>query len=125
MRRRCFLSVWVAAPAMILAGCGSGAPYVEGSQEEATVKGTVKVRGKPLAGGEVHFNPSNSKRQVGGRDAPIATDGTFTVKTLLGQNIVTVTPPKTRTKAQYGLEYEEKTVDIKSGENALDLEFLP
>jgi hypothetical protein len=124
MRRRCFLGRWAVAAALALTGCGSGAPYVDGSLEEATVKGTVKVRGKFLDGGEVHFNPSNSKRPVGGRDAPIAKDGTFTVKTLVGLNVVTVTPPQARKKAQYGLEYEEKTVDVKSGENTVTLEYL-
>ena len=54
------------------------------------MKGTVKVRGTPLDGRDVHFNPSNTKRQEGSRDAPIGKDGSFTVKTLLGPNIVTV-----------------------------------
>jgi hypothetical protein len=113
----------------ILVGCSSGTPYVEGSLEEAIVKGTVKVRGKPFSEGEIHFSPVNSKRQVAARDAPIAQDGSFTIKTLLGPNTVTVTPPKARAKLRskeyFGLEYEEKSVDVKSGDNTVDLEFLP
>jgi hypothetical protein len=42
----------------------------------------------------------------------------------VGLNVVTVTPPQARKKAQYGLEYEEKTVDAKSGENTVTLEYL-
>jgi hypothetical protein len=56
------------------------------------VKGTVTVRGTPLDGGDVHFNPSSTRRELGGRDAPIGKEGSFTVKTLLGPNVVTVTP---------------------------------
>jgi hypothetical protein len=126
MVRRRFLCVWAAALSAALAGCGSGTPRVDGTLEEVTVSGTVKVRGKPLNGGEVHFNPSNSRRRVGGRDAPIGKDGRYSVKTLRGQNVVTVTPPNAaRTKAYFGLEYEEKALDLNPGENTIDLEFFP
>ncbi|AGA24557.1 hypothetical protein [Singulisphaera acidiphila] len=128
MRRRRFLDgLAVAAAAVLmttLAGCASGEAPGMTTLDEAQVKGTVKVRGKLLDGGTLHFNPSNAKRVVGARDTTIAKDGSFIVKTLLGQNVVTVTP-KTRSKAFYGLEYEEKTVEIKPGENAIDIEFIP
>jgi hypothetical protein len=126
MRRRRFLDGLAVAVVLIttLAGCASGEAPGETTLDEAQVKGTVKVRGKPLDGGTLHFNPSNAKRVVGARDTTIAKDGSFTVKTLVGQNVVTVTPKK-RTKASYGLEYEEKTVEVKSGENSIDIEFIP
>jgi hypothetical protein len=111
------------------AGCDSGKPPVEDSLEEATVKGTVKVRGKPLDGGEIVFNPSNPKRIVPARIAPIGKDGSYTVKALIGLNIVTATPPKARNRSQgratFGLEYDEKSVDVKPGESTVDLDFLP
>jgi hypothetical protein len=112
----------------LAAGCDSGTPAVEGSLEEATVKGTVKVRGKPLDGGEVVFNPSNPKRIVPARVAPIGKDGSYTVKALVGLNVVTAMPPKAKNKTQgratFGLEYDEKSVTVNSGENTVDLDFL-
>jgi len=124
------LSGLVATAMMVTAlwGCGQP-PYLEGSTEEATVKGTVKVRGKLVDGGDLHFNASNPNRKVETRDAAIGKDGSYTVKAYLGLNIVTLTPPKARTKAQgrdfFGVGYEEKPVDVKSGENEVNLEFLP
>jgi hypothetical protein len=116
-----------AAVMLILAGCG-GTPYLESSTQEATVKGTVKVRGKPIDGGDLLFNASNSNRKVETRDAPVGKDGTYTVKAYVGLNIVTLTPPKARTNAQdkafFGVGYDEKPVDVKSGENTADLDFL-
>ncbi|SIO36113.1 hypothetical protein SAMN05444166_4092 [Singulisphaera sp. GP187] len=126
MRRRRFLDgVAVAAVLMTtLAGCGSRETPGETTLDEAQVKGTAKFHGKTLDGGTLHFNASNAKRVVGARDATIEKDGTFTIKTLVGQNVVTITP-KSRTKATYGLEYEEKTIEVKSGENPIDIEFMP
>jgi hypothetical protein len=129
MTRARFLGGWVAALVLALAGCGSGTPYVEGSLEEGVVKGTVKARGTPLVGGDVLFNPANSKRMVGPRTAPIGKDGTFTVKTLVGPNIVTVTSAKfaskSRRKMVSGLEYDEKTVVVNPGEQTIELDFNP
>ena len=46
----------------ISAGC-SGTPSVESSTTEATVKGTVTARGKPVTEGELRFNPTNYMRE--------------------------------------------------------------
>jgi hypothetical protein len=93
------------------------------------VKGTVKVRGKLLDGGDLHFNASNPNRKVETRDAPIGKDGTYTVKAYVGLNVVTLTPPKAKNRAQgkafFGVGYDEKPVVVNSGENTADLEFLP
>jgi hypothetical protein len=105
-------------------GCGSGEATALTTLDEAPVKGTVSYRGKLLDGGTLHFNASNAKRIIGPRDAPIAKDGSFNVKALLGQNVVTVSP-KTRTKANFGLENEEQTVDVKPGENVIRIEYMP
>ena len=110
------------------AGC-SAAPDRESSLEEATVKGTVKVRGKLLDGGELNFNAVNPNRRVDTRKAAIGKDGTYTTKAYLGLNIVTVFPPKPRNKQQgkefFGVNYEEKSVNVTSGENTADLDVLP
>lgn len=116
----------------LIIGCDfSGAPYVEGSQDEAEVKGTVKVKGKLVPGGTIHFNASNSKRMVPGRDAQVQSDGTFTLKAYVGQNIVTLTPPRrnradSKNREYFGLEYVDKYVDVKAGEqNVVDLDLTP
>jgi hypothetical protein len=109
-------------------GCGRS-PLVERSREEAAVTGTVKMRGKLVDGGVVHFNASNPTRKVETRDAAVGKDGTYVVKAYIGLNIVTLTPPQARSKAQdkafFGVGYDERPVYVKSGENTADLEFLP
>ncbi len=133
MIRNCLVAVACAGLASMIAGCDAsgGAPYVEGSQEEATVKGTVKVKGKLMPGGTLHFSASNSKRMVPTRDAQVGPDGSFSLTTYVGQNIVTLTPPrKTRADMKnrnyYGLEYADKFVDVKPGEeNSFDLDLTP
>src|SRR5262249_16170238 len=119
------LAAMVTAPS----GCGSGGIHIEASTEEATVKGTVNVHGKLVDGGVLHFNGFNAKRQVHTKDATVGKDGRDTAQAYIGANRVTLTPPKPRNKAQgrefYGLEYDERTVNVQSGENTVDLEFLP
>jgi hypothetical protein len=116
----------------LIVGCdSSSAPYVEGSQEEATVKGTVKIKGKLVPGGTIHFNASNSKRMVGSRDAEVKPDGSYTLKAYVGQNIVTLTPPRKnrseiKNRDYFGLEYVDKYVEVKPGEeNVFDLDLTP
>jgi hypothetical protein len=124
---------WAAALGLLLAvglgGCDPGTPPVEGSTEEAVVKGTVKARGTPLVGGQINFNAVNSKRRIGPRTAPIGKDGSYTVKTLVGPNIVTVLSAKFASKSRKnqvsGLEYDEKTVTVAPGEQTIDLDFNP
>jgi hypothetical protein len=124
-RRRSLTGAALAIALMAtLSGCNSGESAAQTALDEAPVKGIVKFKGKLLEGGTLHFNASNAKRIVGARDAPIAKDGSFNVKALLGQNVVTVSP-KARTKAVFGLEYEEKTIEVQPGENSIDIEYMP
>jgi len=78
---RLAVALWV-----IGVGCGNpDAPPVSGSMDEVTVKGTVRVRGKPVNNGIVTFRTSNINRPMAPtREAPIAKDGTYTIKTLVG-----------------------------------------
>jgi hypothetical protein len=130
IRGSCSVAGRIALAALLTAvfGC-SAAPDRESSLEEATVKGTVKVRGKLLEGGELNFNAVNPNRKVDVRKAAIGKDGTYTAKTYVGLNIVTVFPPKPRNKQQgkefFGVNYEERSVNVTAGENAAELEFLP
>lgn len=129
-RRSCALAgrIGLAAMLAVLSGC-SAAPDRESSLDEATVTGTVKVRGKLLDGGELNFNAVNPNRRVSMRKAAIGKDGTFTAQAYVGLNTVTVTPPKPKNKQQgkefFGVNYEEKSITVKAGENTADLDFLP
>jgi hypothetical protein len=99
-------------------GCGSGAPPVESSMREGTVKGTVKVKGKPVNGGTIIFQPSNPKRKTEDRKAKIGKDGTYTVQTLVGENNVIIEAPDV---ARAGLYAELIRYDVKEGEQTYDI----
>jgi hypothetical protein len=95
-------------------GCGGG-PAATSTTEEATVKGTVTINGKPATGGTVEFDPSNINR----REAPhgkceIGKDGSYSVKTLVGENSIMISGPEV-TAAK--IDMAKKFLDVKSGEN--------
>jgi hypothetical protein len=117
------LALWAAGTG----GCRfSDAPPVSGSMEEATVKGTVRVRGKPVTNGVVSFRCSNINRPKAEiREAPIGKDGTYTVKTLVGQNFVEVSCKETLSPKNRDLIENEQMVEIRSGENTLDIDIPP
>ena len=120
----------IAVAALLTALCGcSTPPDRESSLEEALLKGTVKVRGKPLPGGELDFNAVNPNRRVEVRKAKVRKDGTYEAKVYIGRNIVTVFPARPRNAQEgkdfFGVNYEEKSVNITAGQNTADLDFLP
>src|SRR5687768_16094135 len=82
----------MAAMLTVACGCsGAGGPAPSSSTAEGTVSGTVKVKGKSVGKGEISFDPANARRKdVSARTAPIGKDGTYTVKTLVGSNMVRV-----------------------------------
>ncbi|MGE3821983.1 MAG: hypothetical protein AB7I30_21425 [Isosphaeraceae bacterium] len=106
-------------------GCaGEDKPPVDTSSEEATVKGTVTFNGKPVAKGEVAFDPSNYLRKSeAARRAPIGPDGTYSVKTLVGANRVSFSIPEMARDP--GLQDLSLEYDVKSGENAYDIVLPP
>lgn len=60
----------------VVLGCGDDKPPVDTSSEEATVKGKVTLRGKPVVKGNIRFDPSNYlRRDATARSAPIQPDG--------------------------------------------------
>jgi hypothetical protein len=102
-------------------GCGDGAPAVSSSTDEANVKGTVTIRGKPVNGGEVVFDPSNIKRRDAAlNSAKIGSDGTYTLKTLVGENAVRVRGPQV--DKDPALATNQLNVDVKSGENTIPVD---
>jgi hypothetical protein len=99
-------------------GC-DGRPAVSSSTTEATVKGTVTVKGKPATKGTVEFDPANYQRKdAQARSAPINPDGTYTIETLVGGNTVRVRGPEAE---KAGALYETTDFDVKEGENTLDI----
>jgi len=103
---------------MTLCGCGSsGAPAVSSSTEEATIHGTVTVGGKKASGGKILFDPSNVHRKsVGAASAEIGKDGTYTIKTLVGENQIRVESPETK-KGMFSTD----AFEVKSGDNTHDV----
>jgi hypothetical protein len=77
--------------------------------------------GKPVARGDVVFDPANiNRRDETARKAEIKNDGTYEVKTLIGANQVTVLIPGRQTKA--GSPYVRRICEVKAGSNHFDIE---
>jgi len=106
---------------MVAWGCGGGAPSVSGSKSEATVKGTVTINGKLASSGTVIFDPSNTERRdVGPVNAAIGKDGGYSLKTLVGANVVTVSGKDLLQQAPE-IQFEKLTHDVQGGENTFDI----
>jgi hypothetical protein len=113
------------ASTLVLAtwGC-SDTPSVDTTAAEAKVSGVVKVRGKPMAGGEITFDASNNQRTgVAPRKATIGSDGTYSITTLQGQNTARITGPAVKKEPQLG--YGIHTIDVQPGENNFDINLPP
>jgi len=108
--------------ASLLQGCGEGKPSVDTSLTEASVSGTVSVKGTPATGGKILFNPSNAGRIVPTRTADIGPDGTYTIKTLTGDNRVTFEGEVASKNVGVGLLKEYAKVE--SRENHVDFDLM-
>ncbi len=105
-------------------GCSDDKPAVDTTTAEAKVSGTVTVRGKPMVGGEVSFDPSNMERaNAPKRTATIGKDGTYSVTTLQGRNVVRISGPMVKKEPQLG--YGIHTIDVKPGDNPFNIELPP
>lgn len=95
---------------------------MDNTTTEGKVKGTVKVNGAPMKGGEITFDPSSSRRvQAGPKTASVNADGTYEIATLVGKNDVRISGPAVTKQPELG--YVTKTVDVAAGRSAIDLEF--
>jgi hypothetical protein len=104
-------------------GCG-GSPDAPSSHEQATVHGTVKIEGKHATSGTVEFNPANvNRKDAPSATSPIGNDGTYSVKTLVGGNAITVTAPEITKKPV--LERAMPSFDVQSGDNTFNIEISP
>ena len=104
-------------------GCGDDRGAVDTTTAEAKVFGTVRVRGKPMNGGEILFDPSNYQRKVEPRKAKIGTDGTYSVMTLQGHNSARIFSPMTKKEPQLG--YGIHTIEVQAGDNPFDIDLPP
>jgi len=110
--------------ALVVAGCGEDKPSVASSTQEAKVTGTVTIRGKPMKGGEIIFDPSNYQRKdAAKRTGKINGDGTYEVTTLVGHNSVTLQGPAITKEPNLG--YAAQTIEVTSGSNTLNIELPP
>lgn len=120
-RRRIFGIATTAA--LVVGGGCNNKPAVSTSTDEATVKGTVTIRGKKATQGQVTFDPANYQRKdVAPRSAPIGSDGTYSITTLTGQNSVQVSGPEA---SRAGADYASITYDVQPGENTYDIVYPP
>jgi hypothetical protein len=109
---------------MTMWGCGDERASVDTTTAEAKVSGTVRVRGKPMNGGEISFDPSNYQRKdEKPRKAKIGADGTYSVVTLQGQNSARISSPMMAKEPQ--LAYGIHTIEVKPGDNSFDIDLPP
>jgi hypothetical protein len=100
-------------------GCDDGRPSVESSTEEAKVVGKVTIKGKPASGGKIVFDPSNVERKMAPvASAEIAPDGSYSLATLIGDNVVRVEGPEAE---KAGVQLDLVPVDVKRGENEIPI----
>jgi hypothetical protein len=116
-------AVACAAAVVSCGGCG-GDSSASSSKAPATVHGTVKIKGKLARSGEIEFNPANvNRRDAAPASAKINKDGSYSLITLAGGNNITVTAPEI--KKNPSLERPMPFVDVKAGDNAIDIEIPP
>jgi hypothetical protein len=100
-------------------GCGDGSVREDSSSEEATVSGTIKFKGKPLTKGEVTFSGGNTSRTKPPAKAAIGKDGSYSLKALVGQNMVEVDSP---TISRAGPNMPQFSQQVQSGDNKIDID---
>jgi hypothetical protein len=123
MQRRTQIGIILLATFGILPAPGcDGTPSMDSSKNEAKVSGVVKVKGKPVAGGEIKFDPSNAQRQVGSFTAKIGPDGTYSTTTYTGENVVRFAGPMLQANPEIGLS--TRFCDVASGENTFDFDLM-
>ncbi len=108
---------------VVAMGCGEGRPPVDESLSEATVRGVIKLKGVPAAGGGmVIFNASNVMRKVPAVSATIMEDGSYSLKTYTGGNEVKFNGPFM--KDERGLALTTRYCELDAGENVIDFDLL-
>jgi hypothetical protein len=74
----------------------------------------------------IRFDPANiQRRDAKAVSAPIGKDGTYTIKTLQGGNMIFFELPPDLTKKDPALVSFSKEQDVSSGDATLDIELSP
>ncbi|WP_435011561.1 hypothetical protein P12x_002877 [Tundrisphaera lichenicola] len=107
---------------LLAAGCGDGTPPMDTSQSQVKVSGIVKVKGKPVSGGQIKFDPSNALRQVGSFTAEIGPDGTYSAVTYTGENVVRFSGAMLKANPEIGLT--TRFCNVTAAENVFDFDLL-
>lgn len=106
---------------LAISGCGDGAPPATSSTEQVKVKGAVTHKGKPVPKVEVRFNPANvNRRSAASVTATSGDDGKYELSTLVGENTVSLTGAVTTKNP--ALAAYTRSVDLKAGDNTIDIE---
>jgi hypothetical protein len=123
-RARSWVTLAWASTLLVAAWGCSDTPSVDTTTAEGNVSGTVRVRGQPMAGGEISFDPSNVERKdEKPRKATIGPDGKYSVTTLQGQNTARISGAMVKKEPQLG--YGIHTIDVKAGDNPFDIDLPP
>ena len=105
---------------LVVAGC-DGAPSGETSSQEATVAGSVSVKGQRMNSGEVLFTPVGPRPNGAVRSIKVKPDGSYEIKTLVGTNQVRISGPVVKKDPLLG--YATKTVDVLPTGTVAHLDF--
>jgi hypothetical protein len=109
-------------------GCDAypDAPPLTTSMEEAGLKGTVRVNGKPVDNGTVTFRTAHIRRPNSPtKVVDIGKDGSYSVKTVIGENYVEVACKELRKAAMRRHLGQEQMLMVESGDNTVDVNVPP
>ncbi len=113
------------AALLALSGCEStSAPSVSSSSTEVTVHGKVTYKGQPVTEGEIVFDPANIQRKDAKMvSAPIGQDGTYTIKTLQGENTISFRLPNL-SKQDFQAATASSNYNAPAGDSTKDIELV-
>lgn len=109
-------------------GCSSNpaASALTSSMEEATLHGTVRVKGKAVNNGTLSFRTAHVNRPNSPtKSVNINKDGSYSVTTVVGENYVEVTCKELNVKDAKKFRGTEQLIMVQSGDNAADIEVPP
>ena len=92
------------------------------SATEIKVTGTLKIAGQPAGNGEIVFDPSNAERQVGAFTGKVGPDGSYTVTTYRGANVVKFRGEMLKGHPELALT--SRFCEVSASDNVLDFDLL-
>ena len=121
---RCLWTLAASTTLWAVGGCGgaekAGGGAAAAPKVEATVSGTVTVKGKAASKGRLTFEPLGANGiPTGSHVAQVSKDGAYTVTTATGSNDVTISGTG---DAAVDSSYNKMTFEVKPGSNALNVD---